>query len=257
MPDAHPDRLAADLKQALARGEFTLHYQPRIGLMNGRAHGAEALIRWDHPVFGQLPPDQFIPLAERSGAIGEIGAWVLRQATAEAMSWSANCSAGAGLVVAVNVSTQQLRQGRLLADVVAALRATGLPAQRLEVELTESLAIGRAADIAQLRGLRELGVGVALDDFGTGGASLATLKRLPLTTIKLDRAFVDGLPGARDMAIARAAGALAAAFDLALVAEGVETPRQRDALLSLGFAEAQGFLLGRPKPAEAIRALFE
>ena len=255
MPDASPGRLEADLGSALARGEFILDYQPRIGLMNGRAHGAEALLRWDHPVLGLLPPDRFIPLAERSGAIGEIGAWVLRQATAEAATW--RCASGAGPVVAVNVSPRQLRQGRLLADVVAALRGSGLPPRRLEIELTESLGVESAAEIAQLRGLRELGVGIALDDFGTGWASLAALKRLPLTTIKLDRGFVGGLPAAGDMAIARAAGALAAAFDLALVAEGVETTAQRDALLALGCAEAQGFLFGRPQPAETLRALFD
>ena len=253
MPETPPRRLAADLPLALARGEFRLHYQPRIGLMNGRAHGAEALLRWEHPVHGLLPPDSFIGLAERSGAIGEIGAWVLRQATAEAASWHGQ----ADLVVAVNVSAEQLRQRRLVADVVAALHAARLPAQRLEIELTESLSIDTAEEIAQLRALRELGVGIALDDFGTGWASMAALKRLPLTTIKLGRGFVSGLPGAGDMAIARAATALAAAFDLALVAGGVETPRQRDALLSLGCAEAQGFLFGRPQPAETVRLMFD
>lgn len=252
MPYGSRRRLAADLPLALARGEFRLHYQPRIGLMNGRAHGAEALLRWEHPIHGLLPPGSFIGLAERSGAIGEIGAWVLRQATAEAASWSGD----AGLVVAVNVSAEQVRQGRLVGDVVAALHASGLPAQRLEIELTESRAIETAAEIAQLRALREIGVGIALDDFGTGWASMTALKRLPLTAIKLDRGFVGGLPGAGDMAIARAATALAAAFDLALVAGGVETPQQREALLSLGCAEAQGFLFGRPQPAEAFRMLF-
>ena len=253
MPDTLPRHLAADMPLALARGEFRLHYQSRIGLMNGRAHGAEALLRWDHPTHGLLPPDSFIGLAERSGLIGEIGAWVLRQATAEAAAWPAD----AALVVAVNVSAEQLRQGRLVRDVVAALHAAGLPPQRLEIELTESRAIGTPAEIAQLRALRELGVGVALDDFGTGWASMAALKRLPLTAIKLDRGFVAGLPGAGDMAIARAAAALAAAFDLALVAEGVETVRQRDALLALGCAEAQGFLFDRPQPAETFRRLFD
>ncbi len=249
-------RLTRELRHSLESGGLSLHYQPRVILHDGRTSGAEALLRWQHPRHGNIPPGTFIPIAETSDLITDIGDWVLRHATQEAAGW-ATPAAGekAPSVVSVNVSARQLRGGRLLGQVARALEESGLAPERLELELTESMLIDGSADtLLTLAAIRDLGVGLALDDFGTGYASLSVLKRLPLTTLKLDRAFVRDLPhDAEDTAIVRAVQSIAGALRLEVVAEGVETEEQRAFLNSIGCEEAQGYLFGRPAAPEHLR----
>lgn len=242
--------LATELEGALARGEMSLHYQPRVALADGRRAGAEALLRWRHPERGNIPPDQFIPLAEGTGQILGLGAWVLREAAREAAGWPA--AAG---TVSVNVSAAQVNTGALPRQVAAALAESGLPPERLELELTESRCLTDTPETRRMLGtLRDQGIGLALDDFGTGYASLSRLRRLPFSTLKLDRSFIGTLPeGVADAAILRAVRALASALRLRLVAEGVEREAQRDFLARLGCEEAQGWLFGRAVPAEVLR----
>jgi len=247
-------RLAQDLRGALGRGEFALHYQPRIALADGARAGAEALLRWTHPRRGSVPPDRFIPVAEHTGLINPIGGWVLREAASEAAGWPA--AAG---TVSVNVSARQVHEGVLPGQVDAALAESGLPPERLELELTESLSLEDTPDTRRMLGaLRDRGIGLALDDFGTGYASLSRLRRLPFSTLKLDRSFVGNLPEDReDAAILRAVRALASALSLRLVAEGVEREAQREFLTRLGCEEAQGWLFGRPVPPEVLRRAWD
>ena len=243
-------QLTTDLRGAVGRGEMRVHYQPRVSLADGSIAGAEALLRWHHPRHGAVPPISFIPLAEASGSILRLGGWVLREATREAAAWPA--SAG---TVSVNVSARQVECGLLPSQVAAALAASGLPAARLELELTESLSLGETPEtLRMLAALREQGIGLALDDFGTGYGSLSRLRRLPFTALKLDRSFVGNLPEDReDAAILRAIRDLATAMDLRLVAEGVEQEAQRRFLAGLGCEEGQGWLFGRPVPPEVLR----
>ncbi|WP_165943426.1 EAL domain-containing protein [Roseicella aquatilis] len=237
-------RIAGALPGALRRGELTLQYQPRIRLRDGARIASEALLRWHHTEHGEIPPTAFIPLAEGSDLIVAIGGWVLRQAAADARAWP---HLGR---VSVNISARQLPGGILAAQVAEALQSSGLPPERLELELTETLALPEdAATIAMLRGLRDQGIGLALDDFGTGYAGFGPLRRLPLSTVKLDRSLVAPLPGEPgDIALLRGIRDTARALGLRLVAEGVERPEQRDALAALEFEEGQGFLFGRPAP---------
>ena len=252
------ERLAMEtsLRRALERGEFFLHYQPRVSLATGTVTGVEALARWRHPELGIVPPGEFIALAEETGAIHALGRWVLEAACAQAVEWQ---RAGLPPVrVAVNISARQFGADNLLAELAAALRASGLAADRLELEMTESVvaqSIERAAEI--LGGMRALGVRVALDDFGTGYSSLAQLKRLPIDTIKIDRAFVVELPhNAEDAAIARAIIAMGKSLRLVVVAEGVENDAQHGFLRAHGCDEMQGFLFARPlAPAECAAFL--
>lgn len=244
-------RISGELRRAARAGMLQLHFQPRVGLASGQVLGAEALLRWPHPSRGMILPGQFIPVAEASDLIVEIGGWVMREAALEAARWP-----DPRTTVAVNVSPRQLRDGALLGQIAESLEVSGLPPERLEIELTESVLMDSDPDVLLcLAAIRDLGVGVALDDFGTGWASLAMLKRLPLTTIKLDRTFLAEVPGqAEDAAIARAVGAIGRALHLAVVAEGIETEEQRCFVLGIGCEEAQGYLFGRPAPAEALRA---
>lgn len=243
-------QMAADLRQALHRGSLTLHYQPRLRLADGAIMGAEALLRWRHRRHGSVPPSTFIPIAERSELIVEIGGWVLNEATKEAASWP-----GVG-TVAVNVSARQLAHGALLTQVATALELSGLEPERLELELTETMLLDGGMDtLLTLSAIRDLGVGLALDDFGTGYASLSMLRTLPLTGVKLDRSFVRDLPQDReDAAIVRAIIGSGHALGLGVVAEGIETPAQNRFLTEMGCDEGQGFLFGQPAPPEAMRA---
>lgn len=242
--------LLDELRGARGRGELALHYQPRVALPGGRSLGAEALLRWSHPTRGQVPPNRFIPLAEASDLILPLGAWVLREAALEATTWPA------GGIVSVNVSARQLKSGVITQQVEAALGESGLDPARLELELTESLALADEEESRRvMTALRDRGIGLALDDFGTGHASLSRLRRLPFSTLKLDRSFIGNLPGdAEDAAILRAVRQLATALRLRLVAEGVERPEQRDFLVELGCEEAQGWLFGHPMPPPALHA---
>ncbi|CAH2599088.1 diguanylate cyclase/phosphodiesterase (GGDEF & EAL domains) with PAS/PAC sensor(s) [Rhodovastum atsumiense] len=246
---AHRRRLLRDIDGAVQSNAFILHYQPRIALDSGERTGAEALIRWQHPRRGMVPPAQFIPIAEKNGRIGAIGGWVLQAACREAASWPEPS------IVSVNVSARQLEDGLLLGQVATALELSGLDPERLELELTEGLLVDVAVDmLLMLSAIRDLGVGIALDDFGTGFASLGMLKRLPLTTMKLDRSLVRNLPADHeDAAIARAVIAAGHAMGLQVVAEGIETEAQRAFLSACGCDEGQGYLFGHPLPAGALR----
>jgi EAL domain-containing protein (putative c-di-GMP-specific phosphodiesterase class I) len=237
-------RLAGQLRGALDRGELALHYQPRIRLRDGQRTGAEALLRWHHARRGNVPPADFIPVAEGSDLIIAIGGWVLCRAAADAARHP-----GLGRV-SVNISARQVASGALPGQVDAALGESGLPPERLELELTETLPLGEGPEVAAMLGrLRDRGIGLALDDFGAGYASFARLRRLPFTTLKLDHSLVAQLPDQpADIAILRAIRDLGRALQLRLVAEGVERPEQRAALIALGFDEAQGYLFGMPMP---------
>lgn len=242
--------LERELRQALARDELQLEYQPIVD-RHGRIVSAEALLRWEHPQRGRLSPDQFLPLAEQSELIHAIGRWVLRQATRQAAQWG-------GLTpqppsVAVNVSAHQLAAGNLLHDVHEALEDSGLPASRLELELTESV-MQRADTRDILSTLRERGIAIAIDDFGTGFSSLSYLKAFPVDVIKIDRSFVtDAIVDARDAVIVRAIIAMAHILGIDVVAEGVESERHLGVLQALGCNRLQGFHIGRPEPAEEFR----
>ncbi|MDH5512757.1 MAG: EAL domain-containing protein [Gammaproteobacteria bacterium] len=238
------------LRHALERDEFRLYYQPQVDVLSDRIIGAEALIRWQHPEWGLVPPLEFIPLAEETGLIVPIGEWVLRTACAQARAWQ-----DAGLViprVAVNLSARQFRQPRLLDVIMAALRQTGLAPERLEIELTESLVmrdVDRNIDV--LQGLKRMGVAIAIDDFGTGYSSLSYLRRLPIDVIKIDRSFIEHIPdNPDDASVAVAIMALAKSLQLKTVAEGVETSKQLDFLHRHGCDTAQGYYHARPLPAE-------
>jgi len=243
-------KLEQDLRAAIRQQNFLLEYQPRLLLENGRIVGAEALIRWPHRRRGLVPPNAFVPLAEESGLITPIGAWVLENAAAEALGWPKH------MTLSVNVSARQLHDGALLRQVAEALERSGLSPDRLELELTESLLVDAGEEtLFTLSALRDIGVGIALDDFGTGFASLAMLKRLPLTVMKLDRSLVRGVPHDReDMAIVRAVCATGRALGLTVVAEGIETEVQRNFLADIGCNEGQGYLFSRPIPPAQLRA---
>ncbi|MBR0673103.1 putative bifunctional diguanylate cyclase/phosphodiesterase [Neoroseomonas soli] len=243
--------LEAALRLAVADDQFELHFQPQVALPAGRLTGFEALIRWRHPKRGLLGPSQFLPVAERLGLMRRIGAWVLREACHAAASWPA------GLQVAVNLSPCQLDDGALPATVASALKDSGLPPGRLELEVTETvlLASGDSA-LAQLQALRDRGVGIAMDDFGTGHSSLTQLRAFPFDRLKIDRSFVKDLPAGEDaMAIMRAVTGLGRSLGIAVTAEGVETEPQLRALLAEGCDAAQGYLIGRPVPGSQVPAV--
>jgi EAL domain-containing protein (putative c-di-GMP-specific phosphodiesterase class I) len=243
-------RLHQDLKQATAAGAFVLHYQPRVALATGRIIGAEAVLRWPHRKRGLISPDRFIPLAEQTGLIGAIGAWALHAGCAEAAGW-----ADQRLILSINVSPRQLQDHAFLSQVATAAEVSGLPPESLELELTESTLLAVDDDtLLLLSALRDIGVGLALDDFGTGYASLAMLRRLPLTTLKIDRSLVRDLPGNReDAAIVQAMVATMHAMGLTVTAEGIETEAQCEFLTGIGADGGQGHLFGRPVPAERMR----
>ena len=247
--------LEASLRRAIEREEFVLHYQPQVELASRRIVGVEALIRWQHPELGMISPARFIPLAEECGLIAAIGDWVLRSACRQGVQWLYR-----GLDfgrIAVNVAGPQVRPG--LAWVVKEiLMQTGLPAQYLELEVTEGFIMRQdGAAIGELHALRRLGVALSIDDFGTGYSSLGYLKRLPIQKIKIDQSFVRDLPDdPDDAAITRAVIALGQSLERTVIAEGVETPQQAEFLLQAGCPEGQGYLFSRPVDAAAVASLF-
>ncbi len=248
----HRTALLRDLRMALEEGQLRLYYQPIIDASR-RVVGVEALLRWQHPVRGLLSPGLFMPLAEQSPLIVPIGQWVLETACAQIAAWAGD-PLRADWTVAVNVSARQLRMPEFVSDVEAALARSGASPQRLRLEITESLLHEDLDDsIAKMQALRELGVRFSLDDFGTGYSSLNFLKRLPLDQFKIDQSFVRGLPDAiGDVAIIRMILALSAPLGLLVVAEGVETEAQFEFLRAHGCHKFQGYLFGRPMPAEAL-----
>lgn len=243
------------LRQALVREEFEVHYQPQFGLADQRIVGCEALVRWRRPERGLIPPNSFIPLAEDTGLIVAIGRWVLATACAQAQAWR---EAGLGeITVAVNASPVQIHHGNFAETVMEILAASGLPAQSLEIELTESTLMADAAPVAAtLDALQRAGVRLAIDDFGTGYSSLAYLKRFKLDKLKIDRSFISDLPGdADDANITVAIIGIAHSLGMGVIAEGVETAEQQQFLLDRGCGEGQGYLFSRPLDAEAMTAL--
>lgn len=247
-----------ELRQALRRNQFRLDYQPIVCLETRTILGLEALLRWDHPRLGPINPGGFIPIAEESGLIVPIGKWVLERACSQLQQWTAAIPESAGLFLNVNVSARQLQDANLITDLQEVLSFTGLEPSRLQLEVTESEVLNDPATRATMVALKELGVRLALDDFGTGYSSLSSLKQLPLDTLKLDRAFVSGVDQtAADMAVIKAALDIAAALNLAVTAEGVETAEQAQLLYQLGYRQAQGYLFHNPASSEVISQLLK
>jgi diguanylate cyclase (GGDEF)-like protein len=244
--------MEASLRRAVERNELTLHYQPKHDLRSGAIVGVEALVRWNHPEWGLVYPDRFVPLAEETGLIGPIGEWVLRTACAQNRAWQ-----NAGLppvVMSVNLSPRQFRQDALFKTVARILAETALRPEFLEMEITESMVMhNMEISVAILKGLRELGVHLSVDDFGTGYSSLSYLKTLPIGILKIDRSFVndiDGVAGQSDGLLARAIISLGHSLKLKVIAEGVETESQLDFLKAHHCDEAQGFFFSKPVPPE-------
>jgi diguanylate cyclase (GGDEF)-like protein len=248
-------RLESELRHALERDEFVLHYQPQVALDSGRIVGMEALVRWNHPELGMVPPDQFIGLAEETGLIVAIGDWVLRTACAQTLRWQ---RAGyPGLRVAVNLSARQFAAQDLASSIRAVLAATGLAADCLDFELTESSLMADVdSAVASMHELKALGVQLSIDDFGTGYSSLAYLKRFPIDVLKIDKSFVrDVMADAADAAIVTSIIALAHNLKLHVIAEGVETAEQLVYLRQHGCDDVQGYYFSRPVPAAAFERL--
>jgi predicted signal transduction protein with EAL and GGDEF domain len=249
-------KLEGELRQAIKNNEFILHYQPQLNLSTGKLEGLEALVRWLHPEHGLIGPDKFIPFAEESDLINAIGEWVLNTATAQAKAWlDANIEFGR---VAVNLSVKQIHKGNLVTLVETALANSGLPAQRLALELTEtSLMEDGDASLSTLDSLKRMGIELAIDDFGTGYSSLSYLKNLPIQKLKVDRSFIQGIPMDKDdMVICKTVIALGDSLNFKIIAEGVETEAQTEFLKQVGCHEAQGFLYSKPIPAEEFEALY-
>jgi EAL domain-containing protein (putative c-di-GMP-specific phosphodiesterase class I) len=239
------------LRKALGANEFEVYYQPLVTLETGVICGFEALLRWHHPLRGMVAPAEFIPLAEETGLIVPIGEWVLRQACAEAAAWPDD------LKVAVNLSPVQFKKGNLPQLVLATLASTGLPAARLELEITESIFLANSeTNLATLRRLRALGVGISMDDFGTGYSGLSYLRAFPFDKIKIDRSFISELGESTDcMAIIKAITNLGSSLGIPTLAEGAETEKQFAQLREAGCTEMQGYSFSRPVPAREIAGL--
>jgi diguanylate cyclase (GGDEF)-like protein len=243
--------LERDLRRGLERGEFVLHYQAIVDGKSGRIRGFEALLRWNQPARGLVGPDEFIPLAEETGLIVQIGAWVVEQACRDAAFWPG------GLYVSVNLSAVQFRAPDLVEIVRDALAAAGLSAERLELEVTESVLLhNNAHNLAMMHALRARGIGIAMDDFGTGHSSLSYLRQFPFQRIKIDRSFVKDIATDREAAsVIRAILGLCRDLGIKTTAEGVETADQLAVLLAGGATDMQGYLFSRPKPASMLRAM--
>jgi diguanylate cyclase (GGDEF)-like protein len=240
--------LESDLRAALLTGALELHYQPFIDLERDEVSGFEALLRWNHPERGAVSPAEFVPIAEETGLIGAIGQWVLKQACRDAAAWPDQ------IKVAVNLSPAQFKCGDPIEAVLAALSESGVAASRLEIEITESVMLqDSAATLATLRRLHDAGVRIALDDFGTGYSSLSYLRSFPFDKIKIDGSFIRNVSDEESsLAIIRAVTGLSKSLGMATTAEGVETPEQLELVRSEGCTQAQGYLIGRPRPASEL-----
>ncbi len=250
-------RLENDLRRALERDGFKIHYQPVVLLETEQIIGMEALVRWEHSERGLVTPNEFVPLAEEIGLIVPIGQWVLREACRQAKEWQERFPSDPPLNVGVNLSARQLQNPDLVEDVEEVLRGTGLDPQQLTLEITESAVIGEGERrIRTLRRLRDLGVRLALDDFGTGYSSLSYLRRLPVGMLKIDRSFVENIgDDAKDEALLSGVIGIASGLGLYVVAEGVETAEQLAHVKSLGCQLAQGNYFSEPLPGEAAGEL--
>jgi EAL domain-containing protein (putative c-di-GMP-specific phosphodiesterase class I) len=250
-------RLETDLRRALERQEIVPYYQPVVDLDTGAVVGFEALARWLHPTRGLLLPDLFIPVAEETGLVGAIGEWMLAEACRQALEWQRRHPLWSKLGISVNVSGRQLSQGGFAADVERVLGATGLDPASLTLEITESaLMHNLSAAAVVMQRLNAMSVGLHLDDFGTGYSSLAYLQSLPVQALKVDRSFVNRLDHApRQSAIVKAIVSLAHNLGMEVVAEGIETPAQVEALRALRCKRGQGFLFSKPLPADQAERL--
>lgn len=243
-----------DLHRSVELEQLVVHYQPIWGIGTGGLDAVEALVRWRHPAFGLLQPDEFVPVAEQTGFIHELGTWVLEQACVDAATWQ---TPGRGITVAVNISPNQFHLGAVDEVVVGALGRSGLAPERLELEVTECVALDEPlAAIAALGRLRDLGVRTWLDDFGSGYNGLTCLEQLPVGGLKIDRGLIARL-GASEAseAICSALGILAGDLGLDTIAEGIEQPHQLQMSEAVGFGRAQGYLLGAPLPRDQIETL--
>lgn len=249
--------LESELRHALARKQFEVHYQPQISLLTGEIIGAEALIRWRHPTLGMVSPARFIPIAEETGLIVQIGEWILREAAKQAMAW---INEGYTMQwVSVNVSGIQIMRSNFYDTVYGILIETDCKPQIIELEITESTVMQNTEFVIDtFNNIKQLGVRVAIDDFGTGYSSLSNLKRLPLSKIKIDQSFVRGLPDdLNDAAITNTINAMARNLGFSVIAEGVETSAQAEFLKNMGCEEAQGYLYGKPIDATEFTKMLE
>lgn len=252
----HKLTLENQLRQAIDNEEFVLHYQPKVNLVSGKVTGAEALIRWNDPRTGLVPPDKFIPILEETGLINEVGRWALHKAIADNLRWR---SAGLPAVrIAVNVSARQLHHRGFIAEIEQAIAIDAHAAEGIELEITESMLMENIKDnIASLAAIRSMGITIAIDDFGTGFSSLSYLSKLPVDTLKIDRSFVIEMCGSSEgRALMSTIINLAHAFKLKVVAEGVETEAQSHLLSLLNCDEIQGYLFSKPVPCEEFETKF-
>jgi diguanylate cyclase (GGDEF)-like protein len=251
-------RIESDLRRAIARQEFQLHYQPIVMLSDQQLCGFEALVRWQHPERGLVPPDGFIPIAEETGLILPIGLWVLREACRQMRAWDREFPERADLAINVNLSARQCLDPALVSQVAEVLAETGLEPRRLKLEITESLIVERSAEVIEvLKALRELGVQLGLDDFGMGYSALSYLQRLPVQTLKIDRSFVSGIAEDNNVEIVRAILSLASGLSMNVTAEGVETADQAARLKDLSCEFGQGYFFDRPLSADRARDLLQ
>lgn len=248
--------LELDLRNAVARGEFILHYQPVVELPTGRITEVEALVRWKHPQRGLLLPGDFVALSEETGLIVPLGRWVLHEACRQTRQWQL-ASPGTNLAISVNLSARQLQQPGLVEEIAAVLRETRLDPGALRLEITETVVMHDApVTLAKLEALKALGVQLAIDDFGTGYSSLGYLKRFPVDTLKIDRSFVKGIGrDVEDSAIVRAVITVAKSLNLSVTAEGIETAEQLEQLRALGCDHGQGYFFAKPMTSDRVPAL--
>ena len=253
---AERDRISADLRAGLERGEFHLVYQPLVRLPDGQVMGFEALVRWRHPGRGEVPPGVFIPIAERTGLIGPLGAWILREACEQAVRWLQAQGPAPDWRIGVNISALQIQEPGFAEVLLGCLRETGLPPDRLAVEVTETALFDNDRAISELTVLTGFGVTVALDDFGTGHSSLGLLQNVPVDALKVDKSFVDDITtSSSGGVIASALIQIAEGLGLEAIAEGVETAEQAEHLYRIGYRLAQGFYFARPMDADRVSRL--
>jgi diguanylate cyclase (GGDEF)-like protein len=251
--------LEVDLQNALDRSEMAVHYQPIVELATGSIVAIEALVRWRHPTRGMIRPSEFIPLAEASGEIHRLGAWVLGQAAQDAHDWNSDVRADEPVRVDVNLSGRQLQEPTLVGQIAAVLTDSGVPSNQLVLEITEAVLMqDLEGTVTKLQELKRLGLSLSVDNFGTGYSSLQYLRRFPLDSLKIAKSFVEGVGGAvEDAAVARAIIELGTSFQLSVVAEGIERPEQHTRLAELGCTHGQGFLYSRPLPAAQMEQLLK
>ncbi|MBV9133083.1 MAG: EAL domain-containing protein [Chloroflexi bacterium] len=249
--------LESDLRMALQRNELNVHYQPIVALSTGEIRAVEALLRWEHPHRGFVPPSEFIPMAEESGLIVELGQWVFDEASRQLMAWERALPARRHLTMCVNLSPRQFQHPGLVDDIARSIARSGVDPRRVSLEITESLMVqDPGLAVVSLRALRDLGLQLAVDDFGTGYSGLRYLRDFPVNTLKIDRVFVAGIDqDAYNSAIVRSVVALAGALGLRVTAEGIETEAERQHVLELGCYGGQGYLFGRPVSADGFAQL--